>query len=655
MSAHNRLSSARSPYLRQHRDNPVHWWEWGDEAFAEAQSSGRPVLLSVGYAACHWCHVMAHESFEDPEIAALMNQRFVNIKVDREERPDVDQYYMSALHRLGQQGGWPMTMFLTPDRAPFWGGTYFPATPRYGQPSFPQVLNAIADTWANEPGKVEQNVEAIATAIAHATPAGSMPPAAPAAARLVDAFDPENGGMRGAPKFPQYPMLDFLWRAGGGTGRARVVHTLARIACGGIYDHVGGGFCRYSVDEKWLVPHFEKMLYDNALLIRLLARAGASTGRALFRIRIDETLGFLDRELRDGELYASSLDADSEGEEGRFYLWTPGELESVLGDRAEAFAAAYDVTEAGNFEGRSIPNLIGHEPGEAAAIREAHGGDIASLLKARAGRVRPGLDDKPLADWNAYLVTALADAAFLLGHPDYLERAEALFSALLPGPEAVAGLSHLAGSKGPVFSSDLASLLEAATALMQHGVDFADTAGSLVRRLEEEFASPEGLYSLAPARSPDLPATIAMASDDAVPNPNATAAMALIHLHRLTGNEHYREIADRLIEAAGAHAAAGPFGHLGMLAASVHRSDTKALTFLPATREASRSALEAATRKAADPNITLVIHGNNNLPAYFIGAESKAAGALLCLADRCLPPIQNPAVLAEALRSAGEG
>src|SRR5689334_9568970 len=365
----NRLAGETSPYLLQHKHNPVDWWPWGPDALAEAKRADKPILLSVGYAACHWCHVMAHESFEDDATARVMNDLFVNIKVDREERPDIDQIYMSALHLMGEHGGWPLTMFLTSKGEPFWGGTYFPKTSRYGKPAFADVLANVARIFREDPKAVEQNRSALMARLAEsARPQGRVvigrAELDSTAQRLGGIIDPVNGGTRGAPKFPQPMLLEFLWRAGQRTGEARYFNavelTLERIAQGGIYDHLGGGFARYSVDERWLVPHFEKMLYDNALLLDLMCEAYRETGKDLYARRIDETVGWVLREMiAEGGGFAASLDADSEGEEGKFYVWTAQEIEAVLGEAdARVFADAYEVTAAGNWEAHTILNRL---------------------------------------------------------------------------------------------------------------------------------------------------------------------------------------------------------------------------------------------------------------------------------------------------------
>src|SRR5580658_4073081 len=406
---HNRLADETSPYLLQHKHNPVDWWAWGPEALAEAKRSNKPILLSVGYAACHWCHVMAHESFEDAATARVMNELFVNIKVDREERPDIDQIYMAALHAHGEHGGWPLTMFLTPDGEPIWGGTYFPKGSRYGRPAFVDVLQEIARLFREEPQKIEQNRAALMERLAGAArKAGTVIIGAAeldnAARQFGGIIDPVNGGTRGAPKFPQASLFELLWRGGLRSGEARyfaaVDVTLHHICEGGIYDHLGGGFSRYSVDERWLVPHFEKMLYDNAQLLELLAIAHRHFQKKLYRQRAQETVAWLKREMMTGEgAFSASLDADSEGEEGKFYVWSYDEVIQQLGiEDGEFFARHYDVTPAGNFEGHNILNRLKPLPridadeARLAALR-------AKLLAVRSGRVRPGLDDKVLADW----------------------------------------------------------------------------------------------------------------------------------------------------------------------------------------------------------------------------------------------------------------
>src|SRR5947209_13663443 len=378
----NRLASETSPYLLQHQHNPVDWRPWGPEALAEAKRTNKAVLLSVGYAACHWCHVMAHESFEDEATVRVMNELFVNIKVDREERPDIDQIYMNALHLLGEQGGWPLTMFLTPQGEPVWGGTYFPKEARYGRAAFTDVLREIARLFREEPDRILKNRDALMARLAEkARPEGKvvvgLAELGRAANGIARAIDTTNGGLSGAPKFPQCALFELLWRAGerapadesptrtaASAFFSRVLLTLEHISEGGIYDHLGRGFSRYSVDVRWLVPHFEKMLYDNAQLLELLALAHARTGHPLFRERAAETVGWLAREMTTPEgAFSASLDADSEGEEGKFYVWSLAEVEGVLQrEDAEFFAAQYEVSAEGNFEGHNILNRLKNLP-----------------------------------------------------------------------------------------------------------------------------------------------------------------------------------------------------------------------------------------------------------------------------------------------------
>ena len=476
----NRLAQATSPYLLQHKHNPVDWWQWGPEALAEARRLNRPILLSVGYAACHWCHVMAHESFEDEKTARVMNELFVNIKVDREERPDIDQIYMNALHILGEQGGWPLTMFLTPAGEPVWGGTYFPNTSRYGRPAFTDILHEVSRLFREEPEKIEQNRAALLARLAEkARPAGKVTVGAAeldaAASQIGNMFDPVNGGLRGAPKFPQPAMLEMLWRAGTRTGDARffetVEHSLERMSAGGIYDHLGGGFSRYSVDDRWLVPHFEKMLYDNAQLLELLALAFQRSGNPVFRERALETVGWLEREMTTQEGgFCASLDADSEGEEGKFYVWSRQEIEEVLGaENAAYFAAFYDVSAGGNFEGHNILNRLNDLP---RSIEDEH--RLAMLRpmlhKKRETRVRPGLDDKILADWNGLMIAALVNAGVILDRPGWLTLAARAFGFVAQQMVQNQRLGHSwrAGQlRIPGLASDFAAMIRAALALYE--------------------------------------------------------------------------------------------------------------------------------------------------------------------------------------------
>ncbi|MGA9947417.1 MAG: thioredoxin domain-containing protein, partial [Xanthobacteraceae bacterium] len=580
-SRQNRLAQETSPYLLQHKDNPVDWWPWGPEALAQAKAGNKPILLSVGYAACHWCHVMAHESFEDDATARVMNELFVNIKVDREERPDIDQIYMSALHHLGEHGGWPLTMFLTSDGEPIWGGTYFPKTSGYGKPAFVDVLREIARLFREEPQKIEQNRAALmselsATARANMGATIGIDGLNSAARQLGGIIDPVNGGTRGAPKFPQAALFELLWRAGLRTGEARyfaaVEISLDHICEGGIYDHLGGGFSRYSVDERWLVPHFEKMLYDNAQLLELLAIAYQRTGKALYRQRAHETVEWLKREMTTGEGgFSASLDADSEGEEGKFYVWSYDEVIKHLGvEDGEFFARHYDVTPAGNFEGHNILNRLNPLPHTDAD--EARLGALREkLLAVRALRVRPGLDDKVLADWNGLMIAALVNAGLVFDEPSWLETAARAFGFVAGTMTRGDRLGHSWRNgklKFPGLASDFAAMVRAALALYEATgkSTYLDQALSWQHALDRDYVNVEtGTYYLTAADAEGLVIRPAATTDEATPNHNAVATQNLIRLAVLAGDDVWRRKADRLIGAIAPQVAENLYMHMALL------------------------------------------------------------------------------------------
>jgi uncharacterized protein len=554
----NRLAEETSPYLRQHRDNPVDWYPWGDEAFAAAAAADKPVLLSVGYSACHWCHVMAHESFEDPAVASLMNELFVNIKVDREERPDVDAVYMEAVQAMSGRGGWPMTVFLTPDGRPFFGGTYYPPEPRHGMPSFTEVLVAIRDAWRDRRDEVVGQAGDLSAAIEARTQLAPASGDVRIGPELLDGaytalraqHDDQWGGFGGAPKFPQPSMLDFLLRAfhrnRSDETRAMITTSLDAMAAGGIYDHLGGGFARYSVDNVWLVPHFEKMLYDQAGLVRVYLHGWQLTGAARHLQVVDETIAYVLRDLRapEGGFY-SAEDADSEGEEGRFYVWSRAEVEGVGGPEAVAW---YGVTDAGNFEGSNI--LVRPARGDLArppAIEAAR----QRLFDVREKRVRPGLDDKVLTEWNAMFLSSLAEAAAAAGRDDWrtaaVETGEFLLGALRrPDGRWLRSWQRDGGARHLAFAADYAWLVDAFTRLGELTgqarwiAEARRTADDMLRL----FADPDqhGLFTTGTdgerliVRSKDL-------IDGATPSANATAAVALTRLAALTGDDRYRDAA----------------------------------------------------------------------------------------------------------------
>jgi uncharacterized protein len=678
--AANRLAKETSPYLLQHCGNPVDWWPWGAPALAEAQRTGKPILLSVGYAACHWCHVMAHESFEDPHTAAVMNDLFVNIKVDREERPDIDHIYMSALHHLGEQGGWPLTMFLTPKGEPVWGGTYFPKTSRYGRPAFVDVLRELAKLFREAPDRIEQNRQALMQRLeTHSRATGAVTIGNAeldrVATHLVEAFDPAHGGLKGAPKFPQAAIFEFVWRAG---LRARppeaaaparnpfldAMHTTLENICeGGIYDHLGGGFARYSVDERWLVPHFEKMLYDNAHLLELLALAWARTPNPLYRQRASETVAWLAREMITPEgAFCASLDADSEGEEGKFYVWSLTEVQAALGDDAGFFAAHYDVTAQGNFEGHNILNRLHRLPSTGAPDGDdaARLGQLrAKLLAVRETRVRPGLDDKVLADWNGLMIAALVRAAIAFEQPDWLDPARRAFAFVAANMSRGDRLGH-AWREGrllfPGLASDFAAMTRAALALHEatgEG-DYLQQARTWQNALERHYAdAPTGGYYLTADDAEGLIVRPSATADDALANHNALIASNLIRLAIHEGEDALREHADRLFDRLLPAAAANPFSHAALLNALDLRINGAEIVVTGSSPQAARL-LDAALRipflirtaiRAADPAALPTAH-----PARAQIAAAPADGAaFVCAAGRCSLPVTESAQLAGTL------
>jgi len=668
-SHENRLAGETSPYLLQHKHNPVDWWPWGTQALAEAKRANKPILLSVGYAACHWCHVMAHESFEDDATAKVMNDLFVNIKVDREERPDIDQIYMSALHHLGEHGGWPLTMFLTPAGEPFWGGTYFPKTSRYGKPAFVDLLREVERVFRQEPQSVEQNRSALMARLSEtARPKGRVVIAAPeldrAAGQIAGMIDPVHGGMRGAPKFPQPMMLEFLWRAAQRLNDRRyfgaVELSLARMCEGGIYDHLGGGFSRYSVDERWLTPHFEKMLYDNALLLELLALAYQRSANDLFRTRARETVAWLAREMTTADgAFCASLDADSEGEEGKFYVWSGAEIEAVLGkDDAAVFAAHYDVTADGNFEGHTILNRLKHLP--RSMEDEARLGAMrAKLLEARSKRIRPGLDDKVLADWNGLMIAALVNAGVSLDEQAFVEMAARAFLCIDAKMAHGDRLGH-SWREGrltvPGLASDHAAMIRAALALYEatgeHG--YLERALAWQGTLDRHYANPDGGgYFLTAADAEGLVVRPSATTDDATPNPNALAAQNLVRLAVFTGQHAWRDKADRLFDGIVASAGENLFAHLALLNALDLRLRTAEIVV--AGQGARADALVAAARKLPFLD-RIVLRATGALPATHPAQEKiKAAGtegaAFVCIGETCSLPINDPTKIHEPLEA----
>ncbi|WP_249011965.1 thioredoxin domain-containing protein [Conexibacter sp. DBS9H8] len=593
----NALAQESSPYLRQHAANPVDWVPWSPGVLERARALGRPVLVSIGYSACHWCHVMAHECFEDPEIAALMNAELICVKVDREERPDLDAVCMDACQRLTGHGGWPLNVFLTPDGEPFFAGTYFPPEPRHGQASWPMILTAIAEAWRDRPAAVRDQARRLSSAIsAAAVPLGAGGPVltealTDAVQRLAAGFDHRHGGWGDAPKFPPHCALEFLLSRAAqnvpdaGPAREMALDTLGAMAAGGIFDQVGGGFHRYTVDATWTVPHFEKMLYDNALLARAYLHGFQLSGEPRLREVCEATLDFCLAELRrpDGT-FGSALDADSDGAEGTFYVWTLTELEGVLGDDPELCVAAVDffgVTAEGNFEGANVLEGHGPVPARLDEIR-------TRLCAARAGRVRPGFDEKAICAWNALMIAALAEAGAVLSRPDYLAAARRCAAALLPAVGAEAELRRTGVI--PAFLDDYAYLVEALTVLYEAtweprwyraAVALADTmierfgdrggpagkAGPEARRERtgegEGGGHPSGFFTT-PVGHEELIGRRHDLEDTPIPSGSSAAALGLLRLSRLSGAHLHQRWGDSVLAAHGPIAVRHPAacGHL---------------------------------------------------------------------------------------------
>jgi uncharacterized protein YyaL (SSP411 family) len=584
----NRLQHASSPYLRQHAGNPVDWFEWGPEAFDLAKQTDRPVFLSVGYSSCHWCHVMAHESFEDPEVAKVLNDGFVPIKVDREERPDIDSVYMDAVQALSGHGGWPMSVFLTPDGVPFFGGTYWPKTPRGGMPGFLRVLDAVSAAWHDQRDQVLDAGNRLTAHLQRSQEAGDALGFGPevaerAAALCVRFWDAQLGGFGEAPKFPQAMTIDFLLahhlRTGDDGALRAAAHTLEAMARGGIFDHVAGGFARYSVDARWLVPHFEKMLYDNALLLRAYVHAYQITGEAQFR-RIAREIGdYLLRDMRDeaGGFY-SATDADSEGVEGKYFVWTAGEFDEVVRETGEdpaEWRAFFGVEEGGNWrdphghapEGANILHEPRRRDEHDAAFAERFERVRAALAARRARRVPPGLDDKVLTSWNALALGALAEAGAALAVPAYVEAAQAC-ARFLAGTMVVGGRLHHTwrsghGTSVPAFAEDVAFLGQALLALYEADADprWLAWARDLSADAEERFADGDGGYYTTAEDAESLLTRPRELWDNATPS--AASVMADVHLRlaALTGETEHAELAERTLAKYAGRAEQAPTGY----------------------------------------------------------------------------------------------
>jgi uncharacterized protein len=588
----NRLIHETSPYLIQHAHNPVDWYPWGEEALQKAKSENKPILLSIGYSACHWCHVMEHESFEDEKIAALMNDLFVNIKVDREERPDLDEVYMNAVQMLTGRGGWPMTVFLTPEGKPFYGGTYFPPEDRYGVPGFPKILMGVANAYREKPRDVEKSVEQILAGLKRMSLSTenqrdfAADIIARSAEQLSQAYDADHGGLGRAPKFPNVGVYEIFLRHYHKSKNKRflemVTHTLTKMAQGGIYDHVGGGFHRYSVDEKWLVPHFEKMLYDNAQLVRIYAQLFSVTRDPLFKQVVDETMDYLMREMlhSEGGFY-STQDADSEGEEGKFFVWTEAEINRILGgESSEIFCRMYDVSEQGNFEEKNILHPI-LTPEQASKFFRRDVKEIQSLVsdakrklfREREKRIKPFRDEKILTSWNGLMLSGVAAAIKVAAHPAYLDAAnrtvDFLFTQLFRDGRLLHtykdGTAKILG-----YLDDYAFLAAGLLDLFEATLDRVnlERASELAEIMLREFSDEAGGGFFYTGRSHEpLIAQSKPVFDGSIPSGNAMATQVLLRLYHYRGKEGYLKRAEEVLRTYYTAMENQPFGFAHMLAA----------------------------------------------------------------------------------------
>lgn len=683
----NRLANENSPYLLQHAENPVDWYPWGEEALQKSRAEDKPIFLSVGYAACHWCHVMEHESFEDPETAAIMNEHFVNIKVDREERPDIDNIYMQAVVAMTGQGGWPMSVFITPEGRPFYGGTYFPPVARYRMPSFKDVLLSVEKVWREDRQKILDSGEKITQHLQQAeirqNSGSEIDPTLlqDAGMRLAQSYDWKHGGWGQAPKFPQPMAIEFLLRRATGGDRMALdmaSHALKAMAKGGMYDVVGGGFARYSVDDYWLIPHFEKMLYDNAQLAQVYLHAYLLTKDEEFRRVCEATLDFVLREMThsQGGFY-SSLDADSEGEEGKFYVWTPDEIQSVITDpqKAALVLSAYGVTSGGNFEGHTVlqrvldDEQIAEEfgipseqvPAELAALH-------TSLLEKRAERIRPGTDDKVLVSWNGLMLTAFAEAGRYLGRSDYTEaanrNAEFLLTALRPGDRLLRSWRE-GVARYNAYLEDYAALIVGLLSLYQSDPDprWYISATELAEEMISHFADPEGGFFDTRNDHEELLFRPKDIQDNAVPSGNALAALALLQLAAYDLNLEWRSTAESMLAQMGDNLTRYPTGFgQWLIAADFALASVKEVAILGDRESAQTKALVDTLWKQYQPHVVAAnseqnknLEGLGDLQDFPKLLDNRTLlndqpTAFVCQGFVCQQPVNSPEELENQLQ-----
>jgi len=667
----NRLAAEPSPYLLQHAENPVDWYPWGAEALEKARREDKPILLSIGYSACHWCHVMAHDCFEDEDVAAVMNRLFVNIKVDREERPDLDQIYQAAHQLLTQRGGgWPLTVFLAPDQTPFFAGTYFPKTQRYNLPGFIDLMQNVARAWRERRDEVLAQNEAVRDALARQQPAPGVQqalsdaPLAEAVRDLAQAFDPVWGGFSRAPKFPRPGELFFLLREarrGNGQARDMALFSLRRMASGGVVDQLGGGFCRYSVDEQWAIPHFEKMLYDNGPLLQVYADAWALSGETLFKETAEGIVAWLLREMRapDGGFY-SALDADSEGHEGRFYVWTQDEVRALLREDEYAVAAPlYGFDQPPNFENVSWNPIIARPLQDVAAELGLAEDEAAERLQsarrklfaARENRVRPGRDDKQLTSWNALMIAGLAHAGRVMTHPDWVAEAQAaidfLRANLWRDGRLVASFKH-GEARLNAYLDDYAFLLDALLQSLQAGYREQDMAWAreLADALLAHFEDPEdGGFFFTSHDHEALLTRPKPGYDNATPSGNGVAALALQRLGHLLGEARYLDASARCLRLFLEPLTQQPIAYPTLLAVLDEARVPPRVILLRGPAPALREWAAALGPKLAARDLLLALPNGLGLPPTLAKPEAGHPTAWICSGTACQPPLTDLSAL----------
>ena len=664
----NRLVHETSPYLQQHAHNPVDWYPWGEEALSRAKAANKPILLSIGYSACHWCHVMERESFENTDIAKVMNDHFINIKVDREERPDLDDIYQkSAQAFMRRGGGWPLTVFLTPAQEPFWGGTYFPPVPRHGLPGFTEVLLGVADAYHKEQGQVQENIQRVKAGLRQIS--SPRPSDVPLAMDLLDDavrdlssfYEPVNGGFGDAPKFPTCPPFQVLLRQYHRTKDQKtldmVLHSLWKMASGGMYDHIGGGFHRYSTDSQWLVPHFEKMLYDNAQLVRLYLDGWRLSRELRFKHVVEETVEYVRREMihPDGGIYTAQ-DADSEGHEGKYFVWDPWEVKAILGQKiGDVFCRVYDITEQGNFEGKNIPNLIRSngriEADDLPDAGQAMAAARRKLLETRERRIKPLRDDKILTGWNGLMVSGLLDAYQTFGEADYLAIAEKALAFLLGRAyrngrlfrTVTEGRGRLNGYLDD-YAFLSAALLDAFETTSRPA--YLERARELTAVMLEQFWDPQdgGCFFTGKDHEPLLQ-RMKTCEDSAIPNGNAVAAMNFLRLFSYTGEQIYADRAEQTFRLFRTQMDQNPFGTSSLLCAlDFYLSKPKELVLVGSRQKPDMKELLAKIHGCYLPNKTLIVAQEDNDAALIPVARGKTAlggkaTAYVCHNFTCSQPV----------------